>query len=77
MRYAPVSWSTGKSNALRVCYVRFERFRVVVLVTVYAKNEMDDIPERMKSALNQAIHEIEIHLEKIVPQAKDHGPEKK
>jgi len=63
MRYSPVSWSRGKSGALRVCYVYFERLETIVLVIVYAKNEMDDIPESMKSAFNQVINEMEMGLE--------------
>ena len=62
MRYSPASWPRGKSGALRVCYVHFERWGVVVLVMVYAKNEIDNIPESMKPALNAAIDDIERHL---------------
>jgi len=65
MRYSPVSWSRGKSGALRVCYVYFERFETIILVIAYAKNEMDDIPERMKPAFNQAIDQMEMGLETI------------
>lgn len=65
MRYSPVSWPKGKSGGLRVCYVFFERFKAVVLVTVYAKNEMDDIPEAMKPALNKSITTIEDNLKKL------------
>lgn len=64
MRYSPVSWSKGKSSALRVCYVYFERFKTVVLVIAYGKNEMDSIPESMKPAFNQALDDIEAHLDK-------------
>ena len=62
MRYAPVSGTRGKSGALRVCYVHFERLATVVLVIVYSKNEMDDIPEGSKPAVNVAIDEIEVEL---------------
>jgi hypothetical protein len=65
MRYSPVSSSKGKSGGLRVCYVYFERFKAVVLVIVYAKNELDDIPEAMKPALNKAIATIEDNLKKL------------
>lgn len=65
MRYSPASWPKGKSGALRVCYVYFERWGAVALLIVYAKQEMDDIPESMKPAFNAAIDEIETHLEKV------------
>lgn len=65
MRYSPVSWSKGKSGALRVCYVYFERLKAVVLVTAYGKNEIDDIPETMKPAFNQAIDDIGAQLDKL------------
>ena len=36
-----------------VCYVYFERLGAVTLLIVYAKSEMDDLPERMKPALTR------------------------
>jgi hypothetical protein len=65
MRYAPVSWQRGKSGALRVCYVHFPRWHVVLLVTVYAKSESDTIPPAMKPSINAAIDEIEVQLDRI------------
>jgi hypothetical protein len=70
MRYSPASWPKGKSGALRVCYVYFEHLGAVALVIVYAKNEMDDIPESMKPSLNKAIDEIEEQLGKLFSQEK-------
>jgi hypothetical protein len=70
MRYSPASWSKGKSGALRVCYVYFERWGAVALVIVYAKQEMDDVPESMKPAFNAAIDEIETHLEELFSRGK-------
>jgi hypothetical protein len=71
MRYSPVSWPKGKSGALRVCYVYFERFKAVVLVIAYGKSELDDIPEAMKPAFNQAIDDIEGHLDKLFSKGKE------
>jgi len=68
MRYSPASWPKGKSGALRVCYVYFERWRAVTLLIVYCKSEMDDIPDSMKPTLNAAIDDIETHLEKLFSQ---------
>ena len=73
MRYSPISWAKGKSGALRVCYVYFERFQAVVLAIVYAKNEIDEIPEGMKPAFNKAIDDIEAHLGKLLSRGKGHG----
>lgn len=39
VRYAPPSWRTGKSGALRVCYVVFPNFGVCYLVALFPKNE--------------------------------------
>jgi hypothetical protein len=72
MRYSPASWRKGKSGALRVCYVYFERWGAVALLIVYAKHEMDDIPEGMKPAFNVAIDEIETHLEKLFSRGRAH-----
>jgi hypothetical protein len=47
------------------------------LVIVYAKNEMDDIPQRAKSALNEAIAKIEMGLGRLFSEGKtrDQGKE--
>ena len=66
MRYAPASGRTGKSGALRVCYVYFERFAIVLLVLVYPKSEQDDLPEAAKKRINQAIKRIEQYLVRIL-----------
>lgn len=76
MRYSPVSWSKGRSGALRVCYVYFERLSVVVLVIVYSKSEADDIPESIVPALNNAIDEIEKSLEQLFSSEKPNGKKK-
>ena len=64
MRYSPSAWDEGKSGGLRVCYVHFERFYTILLVMVYRKGEMGDIPERAKRAINAAILRIENELSK-------------
>ena len=38
-RFAPPSWHTGKSGALRVCYVVFPTAGVCYLLDLIAKNE--------------------------------------
>jgi hypothetical protein len=45
----------GKRNACRVCYVFFEEFHTVLLVTAYAKGRKDDISYDEKRIIKQAI----------------------
>lgn len=59
MRYAPRSWSTGKSGAIRVCYVYFPQHGTIILVTAYAKHQKDDLTAAEKHAINQAIARVE------------------
>lgn len=49
MRFAPPSWNRGKSDATRVCYVWFVEAEAVYLVTIYTKQEMDNISPADKS----------------------------
>ena len=54
----------GKSSGYRVCYVYFEEYATVLMVLIYPKNEMDDIPEGVKPGINLAIKRIEAQLMK-------------
>jgi hypothetical protein len=45
----------GKRNSCRVCYVYFEEFYTVLLVTAYAKGRKDDIEDHEKVAIKKAI----------------------
>jgi hypothetical protein len=54
----------GKTGSLRVCYVYFEKYGWVTLVTVYEKSELDDISAGGKIAIKKAIQRIEKSLEK-------------
>jgi len=42
-RFAPPSGHTGKSGALRICYVVFRQYARIYLVTFFAKNESDNV----------------------------------
>jgi hypothetical protein len=64
LRYTPPGRHEGKSGSLRVCYVYFEKYGWVALVTVYKKGDLDDISARGKSAIKKAIQRIEKSLEK-------------
>jgi hypothetical protein len=64
LRYSPPGWDIGKRGALRVCYVYFEKYGLVVLLLVYLKGEMDNISEAGKQAMRTAIERIEGSLKK-------------
>lgn len=55
VRFAPSGWKTGKSGAIRVCYVHFQEYGVVLLVVAYSKDEADDIPAAYKKAYRELI----------------------
>jgi len=48
----------GKRNACRVCYVYFEDFHAVLLVTAYAKGQKDDLSENEKASIKKAITRV-------------------
>ena len=59
LRFAPASMGTGKRGALRVCYVYYPAYSVVLLVAAYAKSAQDDLSEAEKRAFRQVIRTIE------------------
>jgi len=63
MRFAPDSWNTGKSGATRICYVYFEDFGLVLLVTAYGKNEKDTLSKRERSDIKKYLLETKHYLE--------------
>ena len=61
LRFAPPGAEHGKSGSHRVCYVLFEEFGTVLLVTAYSKNKKDTLTEAEKKAIRQLIegqHEL-------------------
>jgi hypothetical protein len=64
LRFSPESWHTGKSGALRVCYVDFQKYRIVLLSLVFPKGELDNLSPAGKKAVNSAITRIEVALKK-------------
>jgi hypothetical protein len=48
----------GKRNACRVCYVYFEEYHTVLLVTAYAKGRKEDLSNVEKSSIKKAIERI-------------------
>lgn len=57
MRFSPATWSTGKSGALRICYVYFSEFSQVYLLTAYPKNEKSDLTAEDKVVIQALIRE--------------------
>jgi len=58
MRFAPARWKTGKSGAARVCYVYLEEWKTIPLVTIYSKDEQDDMPHQHRAAYRKLIQRI-------------------
>ena len=54
----------GKSGALRVLFVYFEKYGHVLLSIVYRKGDLDDISDQTKKSVNQVISRIEVELKK-------------
>ena len=59
-----ISNNKGKSLGVRVCYVNFLKLEIIYLITVYSKNEKDDITENEKKDFKQLIKLLEKALEK-------------
>lgn len=52
----------GRRDALRICYVYFEEFGIVLLLNVYAKSEQDDLTEHEKAQCRVLIAQAENSL---------------
>jgi len=59
LRFAPKRWKTGKSGAIRVCYVYFPQYAMVLLVVAYGKNEKDNLSDTEKRGIRDYIAEAE------------------
>ncbi len=55
MRFAPTRWKTGKSGAIRVCYVYFKPQWTVLLVMAYGKNRKDTLTAAEKRGIARYI----------------------
>jgi hypothetical protein len=63
VRFAPESKPVGKRGGLRVCYVHFARFGVILLVLVYAKTSQQDIAPAEKKSIRLLIQAYESWFE--------------
>ncbi|WP_437228719.1 hypothetical protein SH661x_001046 [Planctomicrobium sp. SH661] len=64
MRFSPDDWQTGKSGALRICYVYFEEFHIVTLNLVYPKTERLDLTSEEKKVVSEFIDRQRIAFSK-------------
>jgi len=64
LRFSPQRWKQGKSGGLRIGYVYFEKYGLIVLILAYKKGEMDNISAADRKRLRGLIGRIETQLEK-------------
>lgn len=64
LRFAPAKWHTGRRGAARVCYVYFQEFGIVLLVTVYDKQQKGDLSADEKKKIRKLIAQAEAELER-------------
>ncbi len=58
IRFAPPSWNVGKSGATRVCYVVFQSIGTIYLITMFTKDEKDNLSNAEKQVLRGWIKEL-------------------
>ena len=63
LRFSPPESNRGKRGAFRICYALFREFGVVVLVTLYAKNEKDDLTDHDKRSISTVLDRIQEKLD--------------
>jgi hypothetical protein len=54
---SPAGSAHGKSGSYRTCYVYYEEFGIVLLVTAYPKNKTDDLSAAARKAIRKMIEE--------------------
>lgn len=54
----------GKSGSVRVCYVDFETYETIYLITVYAKVDQENLSNAEKKAIKSMILALEKELKK-------------
>ncbi len=58
LRFSPPESHSGKSGAIRVCYVFYEEYCLVLLVTAYAKSEQGNLSASEKAGIKKYIDTI-------------------
>lgn len=62
LRFSRRTESRGKSGAWRVCYVHFEEFGIILLVSVYGKGDKSDLTAAEAHEVKAVIDDIERYL---------------
>jgi hypothetical protein len=62
MRFAPPSWHTGKSGATRVAYVYFPAYETIYWITIYAKQDKDNLTAGEKNEVRAVINALGARL---------------
>ncbi len=55
----------GKSGSLRICYVDFVMAETIYLITVYAKNQKDNLSKAECNSIKSMIEILEKHLKSL------------
>lgn len=64
IRFSGHKKARGKRGSERVCHVFSPEYGTVLLITVFGKNEQDDLTEVGKKAIANLIREIKVEFEK-------------
>ena len=63
LRFAPQSWASGKSGAVRVIYAHFPKQATIYLFLAYGKNEQGNLTPDEKKACCKLMREIKALLD--------------
>jgi len=63
MRFGRAGHRIGKRGGVRVCYVHFKEHAIVLLVTVYGKNEKDNLTAMEKKCIREYIGRSKVGLD--------------
>lgn len=58
VRFAPPSWHTGKSGALRICYLAIEVADTIYMLDVFSKNEKANLTKAEQNAFKRIIERL-------------------
>lgn len=67
LRFRPPGSNRGKSGSHRVCYVYYEDYGIVYLITAYPKSQKDTLTAGEKNAIRRMIERQEELLEERGP----------
>ncbi len=70
MRFAPLSWPTGKRGALRIGFTLLPIFNTAFLIAIISKNEQDDLSQQDKKQIKEFIIQAEQELARIIASKK-------